>query len=292
MQTADEPLFLNDRMSVPATPSKPAGSSYLWVALLPLAGFLALIWGLLNHPLPWRVSLDWAPSLWVSFDVHVDGLSAQFLALILGIGTLVFIYASGYLAGEPRRGRLFLVLTLFMLAMAGAVSVDHLLVLFLFWEFTSLTSFLLAGFYHEDERARAAARQALLVTMGGGLALLAAILLLGEMAGSYSLRDLIARVPELAGDPRLPAALLLLFLGCFTKSAQFPFHFWLPNAMAAPTPVTAYLHSATMVKLGVYLLARLDADGKVEFTIDVELADGEGEQVASATVDWHVRRND
>lgn len=258
MQTADEPLFLNDRMSVPATPSKPAGSSYLWVALLPLAGFLALIWGLLNHPLPWRVSLDWAPSLWVSFDVHVDGLSAQFLALILGIGTLVFIYASGYLAGEPRRGRLFLVLTLFMLAMAGAVSVDHLLVLFLFWEFTSLTSFLLAGFYHEDERARAAARQALLVTMGGGLALLAAILLLGEMAGSYSLRDLIARGPELAGDPRLPAALLLLFLGCFTKSAQFPFHFWLPNAMAAPTPVSAYLHSATMVKLGIYLLARLD----------------------------------
>lgn len=225
---------------------------------MPLAGFIALVWGLLNHPLPWHGSLDWIPSLGVRFSVHIDGLSAQFLALILGIGTLVFVYASGYMAGEPRRGRLFLILILFMLAMVGAVSADHLLVLFLFWELTSLTSFLLAGFYHDDERARAAARQALLVTMGGGLALLAAILLLAEMAGSYSLRDVIARSPDLVQDPRLPAALLLLFLGCFTKSAQFPFHFWLPNAMAAPTPVSAYLHSATMVKLGIYLLARLD----------------------------------
>ena len=228
------------------------------MALLPLAGFIALVWGLLNHPLPWHGSLDWIPSLGVSFAVNIDGLSSQFLALILGIGTLVFVYASGYMAGEPRRGRLFLILILFMLAMVGAVSADHLLVLFLFWELTSLTSFLLAGFYHDDERARAAARQALLVTMGGGLALLAAILLLADMAGSYSLRDLIARGPGLVDDPRLPAALLLLFLGCFTKSAQFPFHFWLPNAMAAPTPVSAYLHSATMVKLGIYLLARLD----------------------------------
>lgn len=245
-------------MSVASAHASSAGSSYLWVALLPLAGFIALVWGLLNHPLPWHGDLDWIPSLGVRFAVHIDGLSAQFLALILGIGTLVFVYASGYMAGEPRRGRLFLILILFMLAMVGAVSADHLLVLFLFWELTSLTSFLLAGFYHDDERARAAARQALLVTMGGGLALLAAILLLAEMAGSYSLRDVIARGPELVDDPRLPAALLLLFLGCFTKSAQFPFHFWLPNAMAAPTPVSAYLHSATMVKLGVYLLARLD----------------------------------
>jgi multicomponent Na+:H+ antiporter subunit A len=245
-------------MSLTSAHSSSAGSSYLWVALLPLTGFIALVWGLLNHPLPWHGSLDWIPSLGVSFAVHIDGLSAQFLALILGIGTLVFVYASGYMAGEPRRGRLFLILILFMLAMVGAVSADHLLVLFLFWELTSLTSFLLAGFYHDDERARSAARQALLVTMGGGLALLAAILLLAEMAGSYSLRDVIARGPDLAQDPRLPAALLLLFMGCFTKSAQFPFHFWLPNAMAAPTPVSAYLHSATMVKLGVYLLARLD----------------------------------
>jgi len=245
-------------MNAASAHSGSAGSSYLWVALLPLAGFIALVWGLLNHPLPWRGELDWIPSLGVRFSVYIDGLSAQLLALILGIGALVFVYASGYMAGEPRRSRLFPILLAFMLAMVGAVSADHLLVLFLFWELTSLTSFLLAGFYHDDERARAAARQALLVTMGGGLALLAAILLLAEIAGSYSLREVIARGPGLADDPRLPAALALLFLGCFTKSAQFPFHFWLPNAMAAPTPVSAYLHSATMVKLGVYLLARLN----------------------------------
>lgn len=235
-----------------------AGPNCLWAALAPLAGFLALVWGLANHPLPWSVNLAWAPGLGVEFAFHIDGLSAQFLALITGIGTLVFVYASGYLAHEPRRGRLFLILTLFVLAMAGAVSADNLLALFLFWELTSLTSFLLVGFHHENEQARNAARQALLVTLGGGLALLAAILLLGEMAGSYSLQAIVARGPMLADDPRLPAALLLLMLGCFTKSAQFPFHFWLPNAMSAPTPVSAYLHSSTLVKLGIYLLARLD----------------------------------
>ncbi len=234
------------------------GSSYLWVVLLPLTGFIALVWGLLHHPLPWRGSGAWVPSLGVEFAVYIDGFSAQFLALITGIGTLVFVYASGYLAHEPARGRLFLVLSSFMLAMVGVVSADHLLLLFVFWELTSLTSFLLVGFHHDDEQARASARQALLVTMGGGLALLAAILLLADMAQSYSLRAIIAQGPALADAPRLPAALILLFIGCFTKSAQFPFHFWLPNAMAAPTPVSAYLHSATMVNLGVYLLARLD----------------------------------
>ncbi|MCP5159168.1 MAG: DUF4040 domain-containing protein [Gammaproteobacteria bacterium] len=243
-----------------ATDLKPhaAKARYLSVALPPLAGFLLLIWGLIHHPLPWQGSLDWAPSLGLTFAVYVDGLSAQFLALITGIGALVFLYATGYLAGEPRQGRLFLILTVFMLAMIGVVIADHLLLLFLFWELTSLTSFLLVGFYHENEQSRTSARQALLVTMSGGLALLAAILLLGEISGGYSLQALIAQGPTLADDPRLPAALILLLVGCFTKSAQFPFHFWLPNAMTAPTPVSAYLHSATMVKLGIYLLARLD----------------------------------
>jgi len=234
------------------------GSRFLWVALLPLSGFGALIWGLLHHPLPWSGDWAWVPHLGVEFTVHIDGLSAQFLALITGIGALVCIYASAYLAHEPRRGRLCLILIAFMLAMIGAVSVDHLLVLFVFWELTSLTSFLLVGFHHEDEAARNAARQALLVTLSGGLALLAAILLLADIAGSYSLQTLIAQGPALADDPRLPVALILLLVGCFTKSAQFPFHFWLPNAMTAPTPVSAYLHSATLVKLGIYLLARLD----------------------------------
>lgn len=245
-------------MQAAAAPAPDRGSSFLWVALLPLAGFIALVWGLLNQPLPWRGDWAWVPSLGVAVTVYIDGWSAQFLALITGIGALVFVYASGYLAHEPRRGRLFLILTVFVLAMVGAVSTDHLLILFLCWELTSLTSFLLVGFHHEEEDCRAAARQALLVTLSGGLALLAAFLLLGDIAGSNSLQAIIAQGPALADDPRLPAALILLFVGCFTKSAQFPFHFWLPNAMSAPTPVSAYLHSATLVKLGIYLLARLD----------------------------------
>ncbi len=235
-----------------------AGPTYLWVSLLPLAGFLALAWGLAHHPLPWRAELPWVPSLGLTLGVHVDGLSAQMLLLITGIGTAVFVYASGYLDREPRRGRLFLQLSLFLLAMVGAVTADSLIALFLFWELTSVLSFLLVGFHHDLERSRMAARQALLVTMAGGLCLLGAFLLLGEMAGSYRLGEVLAQAGTLRQDPRLPAALVLLFVGAFTKSAQFPFHFWLPNAMAAPTPVSAYLHSATMVNLGVFLLARLD----------------------------------
>jgi multicomponent Na+:H+ antiporter subunit A len=170
----------------------------------------------------------------------------------------VFVYASGYLAHEPWRGRLFGMLLLFMLAMIGAVTADNLILLFLFWELTSLTSFLLVGWKHEDAHARAAARQALLITLGGGLALLGGLILLAQIAGVWTLSGIIAAGPALHADPRLPAALVLIMLGAFTKSAQFPFHFWLPNAMSAPTPVSAYLHSATSVKLGIYLLARLD----------------------------------
>jgi multicomponent Na+:H+ antiporter subunit A len=228
------------------------------VALVPLAGFLGLAWGLAHYPLPWRAELPWVPSLGLTLGVHVDGLSAQMLALVTGVGVAVLVYASGYLHHEPRRGRLFLQLVLFLLAMVGAVTADSLIALFLFWELTSVLSFLLVGFHHDLERTRVAARQALLVTMTGGLCLLGAFLLLGEMAGSYRLQELLAQAETLRQDPRLPAALVLLFIGAFTKSAQFPFHFWLPNAMAAPTPVSAYLHSATMVNLGVFLLARLD----------------------------------
>jgi len=235
-----------------------AGPSYLWVALLPLAAFLALAWGINQHALPWNMTLDWAPSLGLAAVFRVDGLAAQMLALITGIGTLVFVYASGYLAHEPRRGRLFGMLLLFMLAMIGAVTADNLILLFLFWELTSLTSFLLVGWKHEDAHARAAARQALLITLGGGLALLGGLILLAQIAGVWTLSGIVAAGPALHADPRLPAALVLIMLGAFSKSAQFPFHFWLPNAMSAPTPVSAYLHSATLVKLGVYLLARLD----------------------------------
>jgi multicomponent Na+:H+ antiporter subunit A len=231
---------------------------WLWLALVPLGLFVGLIGTMLTFPLPWQLHLDWVPSLGVGLDWHVDALSAQFLVLITGIGTMVFIYASGYMAHEPHAGRFYTVLLLFMVAMIGAVSADHMLVLFLCWELTSLTSFFLVGFNHSDENARASARQALFITLGGGLALLAALILLAQIAGTWSLQAIVASGPMLVEDPRLPAALILLFIGCFTKSAQFPFHFWLPNAMTAPTPASAYLHSATMVKLGIYLLARLD----------------------------------
>ncbi len=236
-----------------------AGRDRLWLALVPLGLFVALVWGLAAFPLPWQLRLDWVPSLGVGLDWRIDALSAQFLVLITGIGTLVFVYASGYLAHTPRTGGFYGVLLLFMAAMIGAVSADHLLLLFLCWELTSLSSFFLVGFKHTDADTRAAARQALFITLGGGLALLAAFILLAQIAGTWSLHAITAAGPTLAADPRLPAALALLFVGCFTKSAQFPFHFWLPNAMSAPTPASAYLHSATMVKLGIYLLARFDS---------------------------------
>ena len=230
----------------------------LWMALIPLGLFIGLVWALSSIPLPWQLQLAWVPSLGVGLDWYIDALSAQFLVLITGIGTMVFIYASGYMAHDAKAGRFFLLLLLFLTAMVGVVSADHLLVLFLFWELTSLISFFLVGFKHTDEQARASARQALFITLGGGLALLAAFILLAQIAGTWSLQAIVASGPELIEDPRLPAVLVLLFIGCFTKSAQFPFHFWLPNAMSAPTPASAYLHSATMVKLGLYLLARFD----------------------------------
>jgi multicomponent Na+:H+ antiporter subunit A len=231
---------------------------WMWLALVPLVLFAGFIWTLNEIPLPWRLHLEWVPSLGVGLDWHIDALSAQFLVLITGIGTMVFIYASGYMAHDSNAGRFYILLLLFMAAMIGAVSADHLLVLFMCWELTSLISFFLVGFKHTDEQARASARQALFITLGGGLALLAAFILLAQIAGTWSLQAIVATGPALVEDPRLPAVLALLFIGCFTKSAQFPFHFWLPNAMSAPTPASAYLHSATMVKLGIYLLARLD----------------------------------
>jgi multicomponent Na+:H+ antiporter subunit A len=236
-----------------------APGALLPFALIPATLFAALAYALAIGPLPWTFAASWVPALQLDFAVHVDGLAAQFLLLITGIGTLVFVYGAGYLAGEVKARRVFVLLLLFMTAMIGAVISDNLIALFVFWELTSVLSFLLVGYHHEQEAARKSAQQALLVTGVGGLFLLAGLILLGEIAGTSSIQQLIARAPQFMDDSRLNAALMLIFLGAFTKSAQFPFHFWLPNAMAAPTPVSAYLHSATMVKLGIYLLARLDA---------------------------------
>ena len=243
------PLHAAARMSLPAR----AG----FVAL-PATVLACVLWLLGSYDLPLAGSVAWVPALGVDLAWRLDGLSALMLLMITGIGTAVFVYAGGYLADDPRQARLYVLLSLFMLAMVGCVLADNLVLLFVFWELTSLTSFLLVGFKHDQAGSRKSAQQAFLVTGTGGLFLLAGVILLGQLAGTFSISGVVERVAGMPQTPALTAALLLILVGCFTKSAQFPFHFWLPNAMSAPTPVSAYLHSATMVKLGVYLLARLD----------------------------------
>jgi len=227
-------------------------------SLLPAAALGVVLWLLASFALPIDVRLPWIPALGVGFDLHIDGLAVLMLLMITGIGVAVFTYAGGYLAGHPQQRRLYVLLTMFMIAMIGCVTADHLIVLFLFWEATSLVSFLLVGFDHTKADSRKSAQQALMVTGSGGLVMLAGFILLWQIMGTASVSEIVARVPDMAQTPELTAALLLILVGAFTKSAQVPFHFWLPNAMSAPTPVSAYLHSATMVKLGVYLVARLD----------------------------------
>jgi multicomponent Na+:H+ antiporter subunit A len=203
------------------------------------------------------VSYPWAPSLGINLSFYLDGLSLLFAFLVTGIGALILIYAGGYLKGHAQLGRFFCFLLLFMASMLGLVLAGNILTLFVFWELTSITSYLLIGFDHQDEDSRAAALQALLVTGGGGLALLAGLALLGQIGGSYEVPALLEQGAAIRTNALFFPTLLLVLLGAFTKSAQVPFHFWLPGAMAAPTPVSAYLHSATMVKAGIYLLARL-----------------------------------
>ncbi len=204
-----------------------------------------------------RDGYDWIPSLSLRFSWMIDGLSLAFALLISGIGTLIVLYAGSYLKGHPQQGRFFSYIFLFMGSMLGVVVSDGLFTLFVFWELTSITSFLLIGFDHTRPAARRAAFQALVVTGGGGLSLLAGLLMLWSIGGAADLSGLLAAGDAIRAHALYPVALILVLGGAFTKSAQFPFHFWLPNAMEAPTPVSAYLHSATMVKAGVYLLMRL-----------------------------------
>jgi len=229
------------------------------LAILPLSltAYFASLVPLVGEGAPVVMRYAWMPALSANLDFLVDGLSLLFALLVSGIGTFIFIYAGRYLAPEEQV-RFYIILLAFMASMLGLVLSDNLITLFVFWELTSITSYLLIGFNHEQESARKAALQGLFVTVAGGLALMAGMVLLGLMAGSFSLSEILSQPEALQAHPWCSAALICIALGAFSKSAQFPFHFWLPNAMAAPTPVSAYLHSATMVKAGVFLLARLN----------------------------------
>lgn len=203
-------------------------------------------------------STSWIPSLGVNLDFKLDGLSLLFALLITGVGTAVYFYARTYLKGHPYFDRFFGYLSLFMSAMLGMVLSDNMLLLFIFWELTSISSFFLIGFNNSELSSRKSAITALSITGMGGFFLLAGIILLGNVAGTYSISELLYAREAIIHHAQYPLILGLFFIGAFTKSAQFPFHFWLPGAMKAPTPVSAYLHSATMVKAGIYLLARFD----------------------------------
>ena len=226
------------------------------VTALALAALLSLASAVFSGAVQ-QAGWEWLPELGLNLNFRLDGLGLLFGLLITGIGLLVILYACYYLSERDDPGRFYSFLLLFMGAMLGIVLADNLLLLLMFWELTSLGSFLLIGYWHPRTDARRGARLALTVTAGGGLALLGGFLLLGHIVGSFELSAVLAAGDTVKQHPDYLAILLLILLGVFTKSAQFPLHFWLPQAMAAPTPVSAYLHSATMVKAGVFLLARL-----------------------------------
>ena len=202
-------------------------------------------------------SWDWLPQFGINLSFRLDALGLLFSLLISGIGTLIYIYAYYYLSPKNSLAKLYQLLMLFMAAMLGISLSNNLMILLVFWELTSISSFLLVGYWSQYDAAQRGARMALTITGMGGLAMLGGFVLLGQITGTYQIDQLVLMKDEIQQHALFVPTLLLILLGAFTKSAQFPFHFWLPNAMAAPTPVSAYLHSATMVKAGIFLLARL-----------------------------------
>ncbi|WP_319782789.1 putative monovalent cation/H+ antiporter subunit A [Oceanisphaera sp. IT1-181] len=240
--------------------SRIMGAKIGWcLSVLPAAlfGYFLTFWPAVTAGETLHYHYSWIPSLNINLSLMVDGLSLMFALLITGIGTFIFIYAGRYLQGHRDIHKLLMYLLAFMAAMLGLVLSSNLIAMFVFWELTSFTSYLLIGFNHEQEKARKAALQGFFITVAGGLALMTGLILLGHIGGSFELSELLAQGTSLQDNPLFIAMMGLILLGAFTKSAQTPFHFWLPNAMAAPTPVSAYLHSATMVKAGIYLMARL-----------------------------------
>ena len=245
--------------AVAAFPRSSRSTAAWLAALAPLGGLAILGWltpSVLDGQVV-RTLVPWLPQIGLDFTLRLDGLAWMFAGLVLGIGALVVLYARYYLSQQDNAHRFYCYLLLFMGAMLGMVLSGNLLLLMVFWEMTSISSFLLIGFWSHRQDAREGARMALVVTGGGGLALLGGVLLIGRIVGSFELDAVLAAGDLIRASSLYPYALFLVLAGIFTKSAQFPFHFWLPHAMAAPTPVSAYLHSATMVKAGVFLLARL-----------------------------------
>lgn len=234
------------------------GSLFKWVTIFPAALFIYFLTFItkISSVSIWQ-KLPWIPQMGVSLDFKLDGLSLLFALLITGIGTLIFLYSSFYLKEHRYIHKFYSYLTLFMGSMLGIVLSDNLLVLFMFWELTSISSFFLIGFKNKDKASRKGAMLAYGITSIGGFFLLAGAVLLYMISGTYSIQELISHSSEIQQHSLYIVATVFIFIGAFTKSAQFPFYSWLPQAMKAPTPVSAYLHSATMVKAGVYLLARV-----------------------------------
>jgi multicomponent Na+:H+ antiporter subunit A len=256
-------------------PSRLKKQKHLILALLQLSAFF-YFFSKINLILSGSFiteSYSWIPQLDLRLEFTLDGLSLIFALLITGIGFLVFLYAGAYMKSYSGTDKFYFYLTLFSAAMLGMVLSTNMILLFIFWEITSIMSFFLISFFHEKEASRKAAFQSLFITGFGGLSLLAGFILIGSIVNSYSISDWILQANEIRGSNLYVPALLLLLVGIFTKSAQFPFHFWLPGAMQAPTPVSSYLHSATMVKAGVFLLARINPvlGGTVEWTYIIPL---------------------
>ncbi|MCG7343096.1 Na+/H+ antiporter subunit A [Sporosarcina sp. ACRSL] len=229
-----------------------------FVIIVPIALFILLasfIPSIANGE-TYEHTIRWIDSAGIHFTTYLDGLSLIFGLLITGVGSLVILYSIFYLSERESLGRFYVYLLLFMGAMLGVVFSDNLMVLYVFWELTSISSFLLIAFWYHRKKSRYGAQKSMLITVSGGIAMLAGFLMLQFLTGSFSVREIIATIGQYTDEPLFLFAMLLVLLGAFTKSAQFPFHIWLPDAMEAPTPVSAYLHSATMVKAGIYLVAR------------------------------------